>query len=141
MVGTWLRPDGAFLSLLTVRQHLGPRFYLLNFDRSEEEIHLRTIDYVNDSGCAQTIRAEKICGTLQMRSTSTAVDCHPTFHSHNERIAVRLSIYASRPEIPPASSPLFQRVNRLVIHLESRRNTWLVNSLMKIGEQRWPLLF
>jgi hypothetical protein len=140
MVGTWLRPDGSFLSVLTVGTYLAHPFYLLNFDRSGE-VHLRTLNYVNDSGCAQTIRAEKICGTLEMRSTVTDVACHPTFHSHNERLAVCLSTFASRPEILPGSTPLFQRVNRLVIRFENRPYASLLNKVLKLGEQHWLLFF
>ena len=139
MVGTWLRPNGSFLPLMMVGQHRAHRFFFPNLDRSGAQVHLRTLNYVDNYGLSRTMPPFMICGTLEMRSTSTAVDHLSTFHAHNECIAMRVSTYANSSEIELSSTPLFKHVNCLMICFDKRRYSWPMSIWMKIGEHCWSL--
>ena len=64
------------------------------------------------------------------------MDVDRAFHFQNSTVEVCLSTYASQTRALPGSTPLFRRVNRLIIHFKNRTYTWLLNKFVKLGKKK-----
>ena len=99
----------------------------------EQQLHLRTLNYLNEFVDIDPIDIDIVCGTFEMRSTVKTIDCHDTFYSHHKRVEVIFSTYANSPDTLTISTVPFRRVSHLIISFENRMFTWLWNKFMKLS--------